>query len=527
MIVLTGLTGSGKSHVGTALARRLGWPFVDTDAEIETREHRTVATIFRESGEPYLREVERAVVRDVARRSPVVLATGGGVVLSASSRQLLQRVGAVFYLRAPVDVLVERVGTDPGRPLLGDDPRAALRRLYDERHALYEQVGTAVEAARPVEEVVEAVLAHLAGGRQRVHVALRERAYDVWVGAGALALVGFDLQRLGARGRVAVITDTRVARRFGEAVRAALDGSGFEAHTVVVPPGERAKSIGRASAVIDALAGHGFDRQDTVAALGGGVVGDLAGFVAATYMRGVRLAHLPTTLLAQIDSSIGGKTAVNSPRAKNLIGVVHQPAVVVTDLDTLRSLPPRERRAGMAEAVKYGMILDRELFETLEREHAAPERAWSRRLLEEVVTRCATLKARVVEQDEHERGPREVFNYGHTVGHAVETAAAGRYTHGEAVAIGMRVEGQVARRLGLLSGDDAYRQDALLEMLGLPAFVPAGSADAVLEAMRLDKKRRDGRIRCTLPEGIGRAQLGVEVPDALMREVVIACQESG
>jgi 3-dehydroquinate synthase len=326
---------------------------------------------------------------------------------------------------------------------------------------------------------------------------------------------------------VAVITDTRVARRFGEAVRAALDGSGFEAHTVVVPPGERAKSIGRASAVIDALAGHGFDRQDTDAALGGGVVGDLAGFVAATYMRGVRLAHLPTTLLAQIDSSIGGKTAVNSPRAKNLIGVVHQPAVVVTDLDTLRSLPPRERRAGMAEAVKYGMILDRELFETLEREHAAPERAWSRRLLEEVVTRCATLKARVVEQDEHERGPREVFNYGHTVGHAVETAAAGRYTHGEAVAIGMRVEGQVARRLGLLSGDDAYRQDALLEMLGLPAFVPAGSADAVLEAMRLDKKRRDGRIRCTLPEGIGRAQLGVEVPDALMREVVIACQESG
>jgi len=526
-VILVGLMGAGKSEVGRALAMHLGWPFVDTDAEIESREHRSVATVFRESGEPYFREIERTVVRDVARRTSAVIATGGGVVVSSTSRQLLQRVGSVFYLRAPLDVLLERVGDDPGRPLLGDDPRAALRRLHDERAGLYEQVGTPVDAAQPVERVVDAILTHLAESRQCVRVGVSTQPYEVWVGSGALALISFDLRRLGARGRVGIVTDSRLAKRFGESVRAVLEGGGFTAQVIAVPSGERAKSIRQASTIIDALVGHGFGRLDTVAALGGGVIGDLAGFVAGTYMRGVRLVQLPTTLLAQIDSSIGGKTAVNHPRAKNLIGVFHQPALVVADTDTLRSLPARERRAGMAEVVKYGMVLDRGLFEMLEREHAAPGRVWSPPQLTQVVARCAALKARVVEGDEFDRGPREVLNYGHTVGHAVEVATRGRYVHGEAVAVGMRVEGQIARRLGLLSSDDAYRQDALLEMLGLPTAMPAGAVEPLLDAMHFDKKTRDGRIRCTLPEGIGRARLGVDVPDALMREVIIACQESG
>ena len=525
-VVLVGLMGSGKSEVGRALAHRLGWPFVDTDAEIEAREQRSIPTIFNESGEPYFRNVERAVVRVVARRAPAVIATGGGAVLSSSNRRLLQKAGPIFYLRAPLEVLLQRVGHDPGRPLLGDDPREALVRLHAERAAIYEQMGTVVDAAPPADVVARAILAHLAEARRRVHVGLDSRGYDVWVGVGALALVGFDLDRLGARGRVAMVTDRRLARRFGDIVRRCLEGSGFTTHLVAVPAGEQAKSLRQAGVVFDALAGFGFDRSDTIAALGGGVVGDLAGFVAGTYMRGVRLVQLPTTLMAQIDSSIGGKTAVNHPQAKNLIGVFHQPALVVADVDVLRSLPPRERRAGLAEAIKYGMVLDRELFERLEREHTPPSQPWSSPFLEEIVARCLTLKARVVEDDEFERGPRMVLNYGHTVGHAVEAAMAGRYVHGEAVAIGMRVEGQIAVRLGLLSSDEAYRQDALLELLGLPATIPAGPVEPLLDAMRLDKKRRDGRIHCTLPEAIGRARLGVEVPDALMQEVIHACQES-
>lgn len=486
--------------MGRALARRLGWQFLDTDAEIEAR--------------------------DAVRRRDRVIATGGGAVLSPAARRALAQAGPVFYLRAPADVLLQRVGNNPGRPLLGDDPRASLERLLREREALYVETGAAVDAARPVETVVDDIVARLAAARRRVRVDLGPRSYDVLIGAGVLPLVGTDLARIGAAGRVAIVTHRALARRFGATVAKALEGCGFTPHTITVPAGERAKSLRQAGALLDTLGAEGFTRSDTIVALGGGVAGDLAGFAAGIYMRGLRIVHVPTTLLAQIDSSIGGKTAVNHARAKNLIGVYHQPALVVADVETLGSLPARERRAGLAETVKYGMVLDRGLFELIERDHTALAGRSTPRALEEIVYRCASLKARIVSEDEYERGPREVLNYGHTAGHAVEAAMPGRFVHGEAIAIGMRVEARVAVRLGLLDAASADRQDALLSTLGLPVYVPPGPSGALLDAMRLDKKRRDGRIRCTLPEGIGRARLGVEVPESLMEEVVAACHGS-
>lgn len=353
---------------------------------------------------------------------------------------------------------------------------------------------------------------------RRVRVNLGPRSYDIVVGAGAISTTGRELQRLGAGRQTAVISNSGVLRHFGAAVVRSLENCGLTVQTLTVPPGERSKSLRQAARIYDALSQAGFGRDDTLVALGGGVVGDLAGFVAGTYMRGVCLVQVPTTLLAQIDSSIGGKSAVNHPRAKNLIGVYHQPALVVADPEVLRSLPPAELRFGLAEAVKYGMAMDRELFEMLE--------GFNSGILDEVVYRCAAMKAHVVEEDEFEHGPREVLNYGHTVGHAIEAALPGRYTHGAAVAIGMRVEALAAVRLGLLAEADAGRQVALLERLGLPVVVPPGPPEPLLEAMRLDKKRRRGRIRCTLPEGIGHARLGVEVPESLMQEVVIECQSA-
>jgi 3-dehydroquinate synthase len=294
----------------------------------------------------------------------------------------------------------------------------------------------------------------------------------------------------------------------------------------MVPAGEGAKSLRRAAGVIDALAAAGANRADTIVALGGGVVGDLAGFVAGVFMRGIRFVQAPTTLLAQIDSSIGGKTAVNHERAKNLVGVYHQPALVLADVDTLASLPPRERRAGLAEAVKYGMTLDADLLAMLEQDGAQifAERGGAR--LTMLVARCAAIKARVVAMDETERGPREILNYGHTAGHAIEAAMKGALVHGEAIAIGMVVEAQVARRLHLLDAEACARQERVLARLGLPVRVPAIATPDVLGAMRLDKKRREGRIRCSLPEGIGRTRLGVDVPAALFEEVIDACRES-
>lgn len=533
VISLIGPMGSGKSEAGRRLAQRLGWGFLDTDAEIEAREGRPIRVIFREDGEAHFRAVERGVVREAARRRHVVIATGGGAVLATASRRAVERAGPVFYLRAPVETLLERVGDDPDRPLLGDDPRRALERLIAEREPLYADAGVAVDAARPADAVVDEILQRLAEGtRRRVQVDLGERAYDVLVGAGVLSLLGVDLQRLGAGRRVMVVTHAALARRFGENVARALAGCGFKVSMVTVPVGESAKSLRQAARLFDALSLEGLGRTDTIVALGGGVVGDLAGFASGTYMRGIRLVQVPTTLLAQIDSSIGGKTAVNHPSAKNLIGVYHQPSLVLSDVETLGSLPSRQWRAGLAEAVKYGMTLDSALLEMLERDPAAFARGGALARgpragdLVDLVTRCAGLKAQVVAGDEFERGPREVLNYGHTVGHAIEAAMPGRLVHGEAVAVGMRVEAQIAVRLGLLAAADADRQDVLLTALGLPMAVPAGPVESLLEAMALDKKRRDGRIRCTLPEGIGRARLGVEVAESLMREVLVTCQGS-
>lgn len=356
-------------------------------------------------------------------------------------------------------------------------------------------------------------------GLRRVRVNLGPRSYAAVVGAGAISLTGQEMQRMGAGRQAAVLSNPGVLRRFGGALLRSLEICGFAAQVLTVSPGEKSKSIRQVVRIYDALGAAGFNRDDTLIALGGGVVGDLAGFVAGTYMRGIRLVQVPTSLLAQIDSGIGGKSAVNHPRAKNLIGVFHQPALVIADTDTLRSLPPAELRFGLAEAVKYGMAMDRALFEMLE--------GFTPSDLDEIVYRCAALKARVVEEDEFDRGPREVLNYGHTVGHAVEVAFPGRFTHGAAVAIGMRVEARAAVILGLLGEEDATRQAALLERLGLPVTLPAGPPGPLVEAMHLDKKRRGGRIHCTLPEGIGRARLGVEVPDTLMEEVIMECQESG
>lgn len=526
VISLIGAMGSGKSEVARALAARLGWQFCDADAVIAARAGRSIPEIFREEGEPRFRMMERAAIRDVVRGRHRVIATGGGAVLSAQNRRLLVAAGPVFYLRAPIHVLLDRIGADPGRPLLGDDPRASLERLVAEREPLYVQTGEPVDAARPVEAVVDDILDRLARRMRRVvRVEIGERSYDVLVGSGILSLLGFDLQRLGIGGRVALVTQRPLMRRFGAQVTRALEGWGLVVHPMLVPLGERAKSLRQASALIDVMGEAGFGRSDAIIAMGGGVVGDLAGFAAGIYMRGVPLIHVPTTLLAQIDSSIGGKTAVNHPRAKNLVGVFHQPALVAADLEVLGSLPPRERRAGMAEAVKYGMILDRDLFEWLEHNQAAGSLDGTT-ALEEMVFRCAALKARVVSADEFERGPREVLNYGHTVGHAIEAAMPGQFVHGEAISVGMRVEGQVAVRLHLFDAEDANRQDALLDALGLPITLPRGPVEPLMAAMRLDKKRRDGRIRCTLPEGIGRARLGVEVPESLMQEVISACQGS-
>lgn len=344
--------------------------------------------------------------------------------------------------------------------------------------------------------------------------------YRVMVGHGLLASVGQLLKDAGLEGNARLISDENVYRRYGLALEDRLLAAGFSVASFVVPPGEASKSLETAGRLYDWLIHVGTERRDLILALGGGVVGDVAGFVAATFLRGVRFVQLPTSLLAQVDSSVGGKVAINHPRGKNMIGAFYPPSLVVVDPATLASLPDRERVAALAEVAKMGVIMDESLFERLERDGSKLAQL-DADTVEGVVARSIALKAQVVEQDEKEAGLRAILNYGHTIGHAVEVASDYlTYRHGEAVAIGMVGAARLALRLGMVDAATVERQERLLEGFGLPAGCPGIPVDGLLEAMGRDKKASRGRLTWVLPERIGRVRIRRDVPMNIVRDVL-------
>jgi len=357
-----------------------------------------------------------------------------------------------------------------------------------------------------------------------VAVALGKRSYPIFVGAGLLSALGRHAADLGLGRRCAVISDGHVAPLYAKPAMASLRSAGFEPLLVSVPPGETSKSLERARACCDLLARHRLERKSFIVALGGGVVGDLAGFVAAIYLRGVSFVQVPTTLLAQVDSSVGGKVGVNLKAGKNLVGAFHQPRFVLCDLRTLDSLPPREFRAGLAEVIKYGIISDAPLFARLERDLPRLLRR-DPKALAEVVARCCEIKADVVRRDETDSGVRAILNFGHTIGHAVENIAGyGKYLHGEAISIGQVAAARIsAERTGLPPAEVA-RIERLFLRAGLPAAIrlSAAARSRLLTAMRLDKKVSDGEIQFVLATRIGRARSGEKVPPAFVQRVLTA-----
>jgi 3-dehydroquinate synthase len=357
-----------------------------------------------------------------------------------------------------------------------------------------------------------------------ISVKLGPRSYRIVVDAGILGRVGPELRGLGVGAKVALFSDAGILARLGGPVRGSLAAAGFDVTLVELPAGEAAKSVEVASRGWDALLAAGLDRGSTVVALGGGAVGDLAGFVAATYMRGVNFVQLPTTLLAQVDASIGGKTAIDHPRAKNLVGAFHQPRLVLVDPAALTTLPEREFRSGLAEVVKHGIVLDADYFADLEQNRVALL-ARDIETLTRVVAGSCRLKANVVERDEQETELRAVLNYGHTIGHAVEAVTGyARWTHGEAVSLGIAAEARLAERLGVASHETALRQIELLRAVSLPVRDSGAAPSAVLEALGRDKKAREGRVPFVFAPEIGRFTVVFDVP----REAVLeTLQELG
>ncbi|MBF9263672.1 3-dehydroquinate synthase [Paracidovorax cattleyae] len=363
------------------------------------------------------------------------------------------------------------------------------------------------------------------GHAHRVEIALGDRSYGIEIGAGLLG----DARTYGALPRAAcalVVTNETVAPLYAEPLRAALSAHYAEVVLAVLPDGEEHKDWPTLNRIFDTLLSHGCDRKTVLFALGGGVVGDMTGFAAASYMRGVPFVQVPTTLLAQVDSSVGGKTAINHPLGKNMIGAFYQPQLVVCDLATLATLPARELSAGLAEVIKYGPIADMEFLAWLE-DHIDALRAGDHAALAHAVRRSCEIKAWVVGQDEREAGLRAILNFGHTFGHAIEAGMGyGVWLHGEGVGAGMVMAAELSRRLGLVDEAFIARLRRLVERAGLPVrgavLDPADNAGRYLELMRLDKKSEGGEIRFVVIDGPGRAAVRA-APDALVREVIDAC----
>lgn len=508
---LVGMMGAGKSVAGRALARRLGRRFLDTDREIERRAGRSIAAIFASEGEAGFRQRERRAIEAAAGRGSVV-ALGGGAIAQPGMAAWLAKRGTVVYLRARPETLLVRIGSAATRPLLRDlaprERRRRLTQLLAERSAAYESAQLVVDTdgCSPA-EVVAAIERGLANGlRRTVEVALGERSYPIELGHRTLAAAGDAIARHTKATQAVVLAAASVARRYAPALERGLREAGVAARRVLVKDGDAAKNLAQAARLYDALLDARADRSSVVVALGGGVVGDLAGFVAATYLRGVPLVQVPTTVLAMVDSSIGGKVGVNLARGKNLVGAFHQPRLVWVDAATLRSLPVRQRAAGMAEVVKAAALWDATFFAELEAQGEAllgDDPA----ILLPVLARACAIKAEIVARDERESDLRMLLNLGHTLGHAIEALTHYRgVLHGEAVSIGMVYAARRSEALGLAPAGTALRLEQLLARLGLPRELPDFPRRAYLEALRVDKKRQDARIRYVVLREIGRAE---------------------
>src|SRR5579883_1008263 len=469
-IFLTGLSGSGKSTVGRRVATLLNWDFVDTDELLAERAGMPVGQALATYGEERFRQLESEMLRAALSRERVVIATGGGIVISAANRALLQEQGLNIYLHTSVETAWQRVeeqvraeGDLVARPLVaGPDGQQRLSNLLAARSAWYEQAHVTIATdGAGIDQVAQQVFVHaLARGQlldaesARISLNLRlagavSQAVIEW---GSLSQLPAAIQAMGTPGRAFVVTDSSVGALYAPMTRNILADAGLEARLFTIPAGESSKSFACFQSIIDWLVEQRAERSEPLIALGGGVVGDLVGFVAACYQRGVPLVQIPTTLLAQVDSAIGGKTGINHPLGKNLIGAFYQPGLIFVDPAVLLTLPQRVYREGWAEIVKYGVILDADLFTLLE-EHLPEIEQRASDVLTQVVARCIRLKMDVVQGDERDGGRRNILNYGHTFGHALEaTTEYGTWLHGEAVSLGMEVAGRIAVAQDLLDG---------------------------------------------------------------------------
>ena len=356
-----------------------------------------------------------------------------------------------------------------------------------------------------------------------ISVNLPANSYDILISSGSLTQLGEEMKKLNLGKKVLLVSNPEIFEHYGQTCIKSLEDAGFETYTHLIPAGEKYKNLQSIAQVYDAALEHHLERSSTLVALGGGVIGDMTGFAAATWLRGVNFVQVPTSLLAMVDASIGGKTGVNHPQGKNLIGAFYQPKLVLIDPDVLKTLPVREFRAGMAEVIKYGIIWDRDLFTKLEQaENIDRFASINPELLQTILVRSAQAKAEVVSQDEKEAGLRAILNYGHTIGHAVESLTNyQQFVHGEAVAIGMIAAGKIANLMGLWTEEETNRQNKLITRTKLPTKIPTElDINAIIETLKSDKKVKAGKVRFILPTKIGKVTITDKVTDEMIENII-------
>ncbi len=517
----------GKSVVGQRLAQKLRRSFVDLDQAIEDKEGMKVHEIFDRKGEAYFRRAEKQTLREILTQNGQVIATGGGVVMDEENLKLLRKKSFLICLTAPLATLLRRSGAGRNRPLLrGENRQERIEGLLRQREKSYAQAHVSIDTERlSVDQVVGKIIKSLhqmtapsplssPSGRGRgnmfkimrtITVNLGERSYPIHLGEDLLPYAGEILKQVRCGQKVGIITNPTVAALYLKTVQEALTRSGFTVTPVIVPEGEEYKNLKSLSIIYDRLIEERFERNSALIALGGGVVGDLTGFAAATLLRGVAYIQIPTTLLAQVDSSVGGKTGINHREGKNLIGAFYQPRLVLIDVDALKTLPRRELVAGLAEVIKYGIIEDPALFALLE-EKMERVLALDKDLLVQAIASSCAIKARVVEKDEREEDYRSVLNFGHTIGHALESLTGYEgFLHGEAVAIGMVQAASISAREGLCDEASFQRIRKIIRMAGLPAEIPSTIEPTdLIRKMEIDKKAAEGKIKFVLCAGIGK-----------------------
>jgi len=556
-LIITGFSGTGKSLVAKEVARVLNWDFIDTDDEIVRQTGKPIAEIFRQDGEDKFRELERETIRKACQQRQTVIAIGGGAIVDTQNYELLAKTGLIVCLESKPETIYERLFREAAgspetevRPLLSNDnPLERIRQLKASRQPYYANVDWTVHTdnlniSQVTEEVIRAsrlirrTHPHLnplpsreskLGSQLKANdgvscvVETATQSYPVFVGYGLLDKIGEKMKQVALSGTATVISDKNVFSLYGSRVEGIIKEAGFEVNSFVVPPGEETKSMDYAIKIYDFLVEHRAERDDIIIALGGGMVGDLAGIVAATFLRGMPWVQVPTSLVAMVDASIGGKVGVNHPEGKNLIGAFYQPNLVLADPQTLATLPQREMTSGWAEVIKHGLIIDEEFVQFLEGNFdrlIKPETE----LLTRAIARSAAIKAQVVRQDEKEReGKRTILNYGHTIAHGLEAATQYKhFLHGEAVAIGMVGAAKLSQRLGLLPSAAVERQQILLQKYGLPTGFSGLDLTEITRAMELDKKTKEKAINWVLLQDIGKVVVRSDVPE---QEVLAVLQE--